>query len=363
MKVTVIGNECIGLVTSASFSIQGHDVIWADEDTSAIDSLRRGERSLEDPGLQDLLDLGASYGRLRISGNVSESVAKSDVVFLAVANSAGRVDDQSHDELDSIAESVACSLKKGAVVVVKGAITCDAIERVESVMQEVSGRRVDVAGHIQSLAEATSVDQTINPRRIVLGVSNVRVGELLYRLYGPLSASADDCRLMMLSPESAEMSQVLQHFENDLVGKQVSIWGVSMESESGTRCNPAAIRLIESLLEMGASVHVHDSAGLQAAEQHFGDRIGHFENKYDAVAGSDALVVMAACSEYIGVDPGVLRWRMRNGVVFDAAQCLNRDWFSRSSFDYYLIGPAPLRHNDASLMGSFTRGRLSRLAA
>lgn len=443
MKVTVIGTGYVGLVSGALFSIQGHDVTCVDIDQAKVDGLRRGILPIYEPGLEDVVELGVSQGSLRFSTDAASAVAHSDVIFLAVGTPQSESGAANLEYLESAAESIACYAKKGAVVVIKSTVPVGTNQRITDLIEQKCGHSVDVANNPEFLKEGTAVEDCLNPDRIVIGVRNKRVGDVLQHLYAPLINSMDKpCELLVMEPESAEMTKytancflamkisfineianmceklgadveevrqgicsdkrigweflkpgvgyggscfpkdvralisqandvdadskllttvddvnerqkhvmpdkVFQHFDNNVRGKRIAVWGLAFKPGTDDIREASAITLIEKLLAGGADVCVHDPVAMQNMERIFGDRIQYFDKKFDATWSADALVVMTDWAEYLDLDPGEVRWQLKPGSpVFDGRNCLNREWFDMAGFDYHTIGQAPLAATD-----------------
>src|SRR5258706_11684416 len=65
MKVAVIGTGYVGLVTGAGLAEYGHDVTCVDIDSERIDTLRRGECPIHEPGLPEMVRRNNAPSRLR----------------------------------------------------------------------------------------------------------------------------------------------------------------------------------------------------------------------------------------------------------------------------------------------------------
>ena len=137
-------------------------------------------------------------------------------------------------------------------------------------------------------------------------------------------------------------NKILNHFDNDVEGKRIAIWGLAFKPGTDDIREAPALTVIEELLSQGAHVAVHDPQAMENVREVLGDRVEYCGNKSDAIYLADALVVMTNWNEYAGVDPGTLRWCMNSVVVFDGRNCFNRDWFSFGACDYHSIGQAPL---------------------
>lgn len=92
--------------------------------------------------------------------------------------------------------------------------------------------------------------------------------------------------------------KVLAHFEGDVRGKKIAVWGLAFKPGTDDIREAPSITLIESLLNGGAEVSVHDPEAMKNIEAIFGDQITYHDEKYAALKACDALVVMTDWEEY-----------------------------------------------------------------
>ena len=83
MRVTVIGTGYVGAVTGACLAYLGHRVTCVDTDERKIASLRRGEPTIYEPHLEELLRLAACRGGIDFDTDLTAAAAASDVIFIA----------------------------------------------------------------------------------------------------------------------------------------------------------------------------------------------------------------------------------------------------------------------------------------
>src|SRR5437870_6111091 len=84
MHIAVIGSGYVGLVTGACFAEFGDDVTCVDVDAEKVARLSRGEMTLYEPGLNQLVQKNLQAGRLRFTTDIGSATEQSLVVFLAV---------------------------------------------------------------------------------------------------------------------------------------------------------------------------------------------------------------------------------------------------------------------------------------
>src|ERR1051326_3035214 len=84
MKLAIVGTGYVGLVTGACFAEVGHNVICVDNDKRKVETLRSGKIPIYEPGLQELVHKNVGAKQLSFTSEISEGVARSDVIFIAV---------------------------------------------------------------------------------------------------------------------------------------------------------------------------------------------------------------------------------------------------------------------------------------
>jgi UDPglucose 6-dehydrogenase len=95
---------------------------------------------------------------------------------------------------------------------------------------------------------------------------------------------------------------------------------------------------IEYLLERGARIHAHDPQAWRRAEERFGNRIQQFENKYAAVCGANALVIMTEWDAYKSPDYHELSEHLTDRVIFDGRNILDANEVRQAGLVYVGIG-------------------------
>ena len=123
-----------------------------------------------------------------------------------------------------------------------------------------------------------------------------------------------------------------------LAGRVVAVWGLAFKAQTDDMREAAALVTVEALLEGGAQVRVHDPKAMGEARRHFGDRVAYVEQRYDALQGADALVVLTEWQEYRVLDFARARSLMRTPVVVDARNLYEPERMRQHGFTYASIG-------------------------
>lgn len=135
--------------------------------------------------------------------------------------------------------------------------------------------------------------------------------------------------------------KVKNHFNNDLKGKTLAIWGLSFKPDTDDMRESPAIYIIKDLIKSGVNVQVYDPKAMEIAkEYHFKnlENIQYFDNKYDALNNADAMVLVTEWKEFRNPDFDEIAKRLINPVVFDGRNQYDDYNMKNYGFEYYQIG-------------------------
>ena len=220
MKVCVVGTGYVGLVTGAGLAHVGHEVVCVDVVPEKVAQINRGEPTVYEPGLAEVLRAVVSAGRLRASTKLAEAVRGADVSMVTVGtpNRDGRID---LGQVEQAAAEIGTALRSRRgyhVVAIKSTVlptTTDTVVR--RALETASGRRAGEFGlcmNPEFLREGTAVEDFLNPDRIVIGRWDSASGDRLAELYAPF-----DCPKLFCNLRTAEL---IKYTSNSLLACLVS---------------------------------------------------------------------------------------------------------------------------------------------
>jgi UDPglucose 6-dehydrogenase len=197
MRVTVIGTGYVGTVTGACLAYLGHRVTCIDTDAGKIDRLRRGEPTIYEPYLAELLVLAASRGGIDFDTDVTAAAAESEVIFIAVGTPPLPSGEANLQYLEAAARSIGAAMDSARfrVVVNKSTVPVGSGNLVETLVREGIGEarprerssiRFGVASNPEFLREGSAIADSLYPDRIVTGASDKETLAVMQELYRPL---------------------------------------------------------------------------------------------------------------------------------------------------------------------------------
>jgi len=205
MRVTVLGVGRLGLVHAVCMAEFGHSVLALDVDISKVVSAGNGRAPLYEPGLESLLRKHLAVGRLRFTADYRATARFGQLHFLCVGtppSADGRVD---LGQVHAAADALARHLTGWNLIVGRSTVPPGTARAVAGRIREraPTGADVDVAWNPEFLREGFAVHDSLQPLRLVFGVTCDRAASLLRDVYArPLSRGIP---ALVMSLETAEL--------------------------------------------------------------------------------------------------------------------------------------------------------------
>ncbi len=210
MRISVIGVGYVGLVTGACFAETGNHVVCMDINREKIEKLKKGQVSIYEPHVEEIVKNNLKEGRLEFTDSVKEAVGHGLIVFTAVNTPQDGDGSADLRYVLQVAADIGKAIEKYRVIVVKSTVPVGTCEKVQAVIRrELEKRELDVPFDIASnpefLKEGTAVDDCMRPERVVIGADNSRVEEILSELYAPFVRTG--APLLTMDIRSSEMTK------------------------------------------------------------------------------------------------------------------------------------------------------------
>ena len=188
MKLCMIGTGYVGLVSGACFADLGNDVICIDRDVNKINNLKKGIIPIYEPGLEELVKKNYKNGSLKFSTNISESVHKSDIIFICVGTPTKKnATGADLTQVYNVAKEIRKSILKFKIIITKSTVpvtTGDEIEQI--ILQKIAKNFFSVVSNPEFLREGEAIRDFTYPDRIVIGTNDKKSNKILKNLYSPL---------------------------------------------------------------------------------------------------------------------------------------------------------------------------------
>jgi UDPglucose 6-dehydrogenase len=191
--VGVVGVGWVGLVTAACFASQGHEVWAMDVDAAKIASLSRGELTIHEPGLPELVRDNAE--RLHFTTSMDELLTNARLLFCCVDTPPTYSGDADLSRVRSVVDQL--SEDSSHALVMKSTVPSGTGESIRRDLPTLS-----YVSCPEFLKEGTAVQDFLHPDRVVIGADagDEWASDAVAALYGPLGGE-----LVRTDVASAEM--------------------------------------------------------------------------------------------------------------------------------------------------------------
>ena len=126
-----------------------------------------------------------------------------------------------------------------------------------------------------------------------------------------------------------------------LQNKTIAVLGLAFKPNTDDMREAPSLTIIRALAAKGARINAADPASLAEAKCRLSDinkSISYFEDEYDAVKGSDALVIITEWNQYRNLDLDRVKNLLKSPVIFDLRNIYKRKDMETRGFSYYAIG-------------------------
>ncbi len=134
------------------------------------------------------------------------------------------------------------------------------------------------------------------------------------------------------------VSKIKNYFNNDLQGKHFALWGLAFKPNTDDIREAPALYIIEELIKAGATVAAYDPEAMKNVKGILGEKISYAESQYDALKGSDALIIATEWNEFRTPDFLKIVSNMKSKVIFDGRNLFDTVAIKELGFYYESIG-------------------------
>jgi len=205
MKIAIIGTGYVGLVTGTCLAETGNKVICVDIDEAKVKRMQNGEIPIYEPGLDLLFHRNISQDRLSFTTNLSDAVAKAQIIFMALPTPPGGDGAADLSYILGAAKDIAGLITEYKIIINKSTVPVGTADKVRAVFSANSDVEVDVISNPEFLREGVAVEDFMKPDRIVLGTKSERAKKMMMELYGPYVRQGNP--ILFMDERSSELTK------------------------------------------------------------------------------------------------------------------------------------------------------------
>ena len=137
------------------------------------------------------------------------------------------------------------------------------------------------------------------------------------------------------------VNKVVDRFGDDLSGLTFSIWGLSFKPGTDDVREATSIIVISELIKRGAKIKAYDPQATaefkRAIDDEYLSSIEFAENRYDALDGSDALILITEWKEFRYLDFELFEEKLNQKIIFDGRNIYDKK-IEKLGFELFQIG-------------------------
>lgn len=123
-----------------------------------------------------------------------------------------------------------------------------------------------------------------------------------------------------------------------LNGHTVTLWGLAFKPETDDMRESTALVMIRLLSEAGCKIRVYDPIAMNECKRRVGDVVTYCRDMYDAVDGSEALLLLTEWKQFRLPDWQKVKDRMKRPLLIDGRNIFDAQEMKELGFDYHCIG-------------------------
>lgn len=123
-----------------------------------------------------------------------------------------------------------------------------------------------------------------------------------------------------------------------LNGHTVTLWGLAFKPETDDMRESTALVMIRLLSEAGCKIRVYDPIAMDECKRRVGDAVTYCRDMYDAVDGSEALLLLTEWKQFRLPDWQKVKNRMKRPLLIDGRNIFDAQEMKELGFDYHCIG-------------------------
>jgi len=141
--------------------------------------------------------------------------------------------------------------------------------------------------------------------------------------------------------------KIVEACGGSVAGKTVAALGLTFKPNTDDMRDSPSLAIVPALIEGGATVRAYDPEGMREAAESL-DGVTFCIDPYDAMKGSDALVIITEWNAFRALDLARVKKLMNRPLMIDLRNIYKPDEMIRAGFTYHSIGRKPVYGGDVS---------------
>jgi len=130
---------------------------------------------------------------------------------------------------------------------------------------------------------------------------------------------------------------VRSELSEDLTQYKIAVLGATFKPDSDDVRDSPALDIAAQLQAAGATVVVHDPKGIEPARKRF-PNLQYSENVAECIKAADLILHLTEWREYRELDPTLLAPLVKNKIIIDGRNALDRDLWRNAGWKFHALG-------------------------
>lgn len=195
MRISIFGLGYVGCVSLGCLARNGHQVIGVDSNTTKVDYINNGKATIVEVEIDQIIEQQHKAGRISATTDYVDAIINTEASIICVGTPSTN---DGHLDLSAIfivAEEIGSALKEKDsfhVVLIRSTVLPGTNEKVNSILEEASGKKRDssfsVVSNPEFLREGSSVRDYYNPAYTIIGSDNEKAIRYVKEIYKDINA-------------------------------------------------------------------------------------------------------------------------------------------------------------------------------
>ena len=134
------------------------------------------------------------------------------------------------------------------------------------------------------------------------------------------------------------VEKIKSFYQGNLKGKHFALWGLAFKPSTDDIREAPALSMIKALLQEGATITAYDPEAMSNVKNEIGSNINYAQSQYQALEGSDALLIATEWSEFRTPDFEQIGQLLLSKVIFDGRNLFEVAKLQQLGYQYISIG-------------------------
>ncbi len=223
---TIAGMGYVGLTMAACLAERGVKTVGIDVDRNKLELLSKGETTIYEPHLKEMIRKNLGSGNLSFIENYDEALQTSNLSFITVGTPSKADGSIDLEQVRSASESIGKALKTKRdyhLIVVRSTVVPGTSENMVKKMislhsDKICSKDYGLCMNPEFLKEGSAVQDMMEPDRIIIGESDKTAGRMLEEFYTKIY-STHMPKVFRTSLENAEM---IKYVNNAFLATKIS---------------------------------------------------------------------------------------------------------------------------------------------